>query len=143
MNGSELVLTLNAIGRLLVRGDMDRVASYFECPLPLYVGDSFILFQSRRKMADALAIYHESARMGGVRRIAPTLIRMEDSTQRRCLAVIRWDHLLEDGSVQSSSTVRYICRRGTVTGRFTVELVEYIEPGLAQLEDRLHPVVAG
>lgn len=143
MNGSELILTLNAIGRLIVRGDMDRVASYFECPLPLYVGESFILFQSRRKMADALTVYHEAARNNGVRRIAPTVLRMEDSTARRCLVVIRWDHLLADGTVQSSSTVRYIFRRGTVSGRYTVELVEYIEPGFALLEHKLHPVVAG
>jgi hypothetical protein len=142
MNGSELLLTLNAIGRLLVRGDIDRVATYYECPLPLYVGNSFILFHSHRRIADALAICHASARRHGVRRIAPTILQVEDSTARRCLAVIRWDHLLTDGTVQSSSVVRYVLRRGALSGRTTVELVEYIEPGLVPIEDMLHPFAA-
>lgn len=142
MNVSELHLTLNAIGRLLLWGDVTRVANYYECPLPVYLGDHLVLFHSHRKLAETLSVLHAAARQGGVRRITPGFLRVEDSTTRRCLALVRWDHVLADGTVQSSSTVRYVFRRGGPGGRSTVEMVEYIELGLARFEDMLLPVMA-
>ncbi len=142
MNCSELLITLNAIGRLLAQGDMDRLTDYFDCPLPLYVGNRFILFNSRQKMTEALGIYHLAAMRSGVCRFAPQILKVEDLTARRCLAVIRWHHLRKDGSLHASSTVRYVCRRGAVSGNTSVELMEYIGPGPPHLEDMLHAVVS-
>lgn len=127
MTGSRLKLTLNTIGTLLARGDADELATYFECPLPVYVDDRFILFGSRDQLAEALAAYMIEVSRFNVHRIEPLLVRIEDTTPSRSLFVVRWNYLLEDGTCCSSNVVRYVGRRGALDGTLRIELVEYLD----------------
>ena len=141
MTGSQLKLTLNAIGRLLAKGDVEELTTFFECPLPVYTNDRFMLFRTREKLAEALSVYAAQAAQNNVRRIEPVILKIEDSTSYRCMFVIRWEYLMEDGTRCAASVVRYVGRRGDLDGMFKIELVEYLETGVDAFPASLLKVV--
>lgn len=142
MTGSRLKLTLNTIGTLLARGDADELATYFECPLPVYVDDKFILYGSREQLVEALAVYMIEVSRFNVHRIEPALVRIEDTTPSRSLFVVRWNYLLEDGTCCSSNVVRYAGRRGAFDGMLRIELVEYLDTASSDFPMQLLEVVS-
>jgi hypothetical protein len=127
MTGSHLKLTLNAIGNLFSDGDARRLTDYYECPLPVYVKDKFVLFQCRDRITEALAVFMRQAANRGIRRIEPELVRIEDATAHRSLFVTRWNHVLDDGSCAYCNIIRYVGRRGMLDGQMRIELVEYLQ----------------
>lgn len=138
---SQLKLTLNAMATLLAEGDVRGLASYFECPLPVYIDNKFILFQSREKVAEALAVFTIEAARNKVKRIEPSVVEIEDFTAYRSLFVARWDFLLADGTCLYSNVVRYVGRRGELDGLLRIELLEYLKTGAPDTAAQLLDIV--
>ena len=126
---AHLQLTLNDMSNLLANGDAHGLASYFECPLPVYLADEFFLFQCRKKIAKALADYMFEMARCDIRRIEPSLVHVEDSTPRRSLFVARWNYYGNRPTSTSCNIVRYVGRRRKLDGLMRIELVEYLSTG--------------
>ena len=139
---AHLQLTLNAMGNLLANGDVRGLATYFECPLPVYLNDRFFLFQCRQKIAETLATYVGVLGRLNVRRIEPSLVRIEDSTPYRYLFVARWRFYQSDARCASCNVIRYVGRRGDLDGLMRIELVEYLETGRLHMPAHLFGVDA-
>ena len=61
-------------------------------------------------------VYAEDVARARVRRLEPVLLRVEDATANRCMFVVRWNHLLHDGTCGTSNVIRYVGRRGLIDG---------------------------
>lgn len=137
MNGFELILNVNTMSWLLNGRYTKEFSRLFECPLPFYVLDLFVLIEDRARLVHAIDCYLDRLFREGVVKVEPGHVQIEDSSNARCLAVVRWDHLLDDGSIHSSSTVRYVFRRGSCSGRARIELVEYLDAAFPELSETL------
>jgi hypothetical protein len=131
---AELLLALNAIGRLVVCGRIAELADYFDAPLSLYVHGKFVLKSRPEEVRAGLMAFHAAMSKGGVARANPHLLRIEQSSQFRRLALVSWDYLDAQGDVLSSSTVRYLFCRGPVAGQMKVQMAEYHVLGLPKVD---------
>lgn len=140
MTNSELQLALNTMGQWMKNGELDKLADVFETPMPLYAKDRFVLQGNKAAIQSGLSAYRRAAEANGVAYFRPTIQQVEARKHSRMLAVVRWDHLRADGTLFSSSEVRYVFRRDQTSVWLRIELVEYIQMSFEKLCDELYPL---
>lgn len=125
----------------MARGQLESLAEVFQCPVPIYLEGRLILEHRTARIVQYLRLYRAFAQRERVTRYVPTILQIEDQTDRRLLTRVRWDHIRPDGSLFDSSIVRYVFCKGEHPGRARIELVEYLTTSFEGLCDALYPPV--
>jgi len=127
LTSSELLLMLQTIGALTMQREYREVKKYCARPLSFYARDKFFLIRTSHQLEEGLRRHAGQMQANGVSRVRPTILRVEDRSEARCLAVVRWDHLDASGDCVLSNTIRYVVRQSPERMRPLIELVEYLE----------------